>query len=103
MVLGSLNGTLMHGATIIPGMVGNAFYIDGNTAYMDFGIHTSGCFFNPNECDSGMTVSFWLMIHSIRSSFDTLVENGGCLLDAIGFCVWAGQSQLGITSRNALS
>ena len=103
MELGSLNGTLMHGATVIPGMFGNAIYIDGNTAFVDFGIHTSGCFFNPNECDSGMTMSFWLRIHCIRSFFDTLVENGGCLFDAIWFCVWAKQGRLGITIRNALS
>ena len=56
-------------------------------------------FFNPNECDSGMIVSFWLRIHCIRSSFDTFVENGGCHFDAIGFCVWAGRGQLGITQK----
>ena len=103
MVLGPLNGTLMNGATLISGMVGNAIYIDGNMAYVDFGIRTSGCFFDPSDCDSGMTVSFWLRIHSIRSSFDTFVDNGGCLFEAIGFCVWTERGRLGITSRNVLS
>ena len=87
-VLGPLNGTLNHGATAISGMIDNAVYIGGNLAYVDFGTHTSGCFFNPSQCNSGITLSFWLRIDSIISSFGIFVNNGGCDFDAIGFCVW---------------
>ena len=102
-VLGSLNGTLKRGATVIPGMIGNAIYIDGHLAYVDFGTHTSGCFFDPSQCNSGMAVSFWLRIDSIISSFEVFVDNGGCDYEAIGFCVWGDRGVLAVTSRSAHS
>ena len=103
-ILGFLNGTLMRGATVIPGLVGNAVYIDGNRAYVDFGTHTSGCFFSPSQCNSGMTVSFWLKMYSkIRSSFVVFVDNGGCTFAAVGFCVWGSQGVIAMTSRNERS
>ena len=41
MVPGALNGTLMRGATVIPGLVDNAVYIGGNWAYVGFGTRKS--------------------------------------------------------------
>ena len=102
-VLGSLNGTLKGGATFIPGMIGNAVYFGGNLAYVDFGTHTSGCFFDPSQCNSGIAVSFWLRIDSTISSFEIFVDNGGCEYGAIGFCVWGDRDVLGITRRVAIS
>ena len=103
-VLGSLNGTLRRGATTIPGMVGKALYIDGNRAYVDFGTHTTGCFFNPSHCNSGMTVAFWLKIfEGIKSSFETFLENGGCLFRAVGFCISGVPGKLQFSSRGEIS
>ena len=102
-LLGSLNGTLMHGATVIPGVVGYAVYIYGSQAYVDFGTHTSGCFFVPSQCYSGMTVSFWLKIFAtIMSPVEIFLDNGGITYTSVGICIWRSSAGIGITIRNEL-
>ena len=46
-------------------------------------------------------MSFWLKMYgTIRSSFEVFVDNGGCVFQAVGFCVWGSQGVIAMTSRN---
>ena len=85
----SLNGTLMHGAAVIPGLVSNAVYIDGDQADVDFGTHTVGCFSNLSQRSSRLTIYVFAEdLSRIWSSFEVFVDNGGCAFQAVGIYVW---------------
>ena len=102
-LIGSLNGTLMRDATVISGVVGNAAYIDGSRAYIDFGAHTDGCFFVPSQCFSGMTMTFWLKVFATSMSpLEIFLNNGGCNWAAVGICIWGNPPGISISIRNEL-
>ena len=60
-LLGYLRGTLQVNAMLVTGIRGNAIHIDGQSR-VDFVVPASNCFVDPNQCDQGITFSFWLML-----------------------------------------
>ena len=88
-VVGYMNGTLNGNAQIAPGMVNNALYMDDQPGSgVNFGKRTEGCFFFPDECDQGITISFWEKLMLTQPKVAFLIENGGCRPNAVGFCIF---------------
>ena len=88
-VIGSINGTLDGGTSVAPGIRGNALYIDGQAgSRVDYGIHSDGCFFLPDQCHNGITFSIWVMLQERMSDFQVLFNNGGCERTEAGFCFY---------------
>ena len=88
-VIGSINGTLEGGTSVAPGIRGNALYMDGQAgSRVDYGVHSEGCFFDPDQCDNGVTFSIWVMLQERVSGFRLLFNNGGCVGTEAGFCFY---------------
>ena len=54
-VLSLIKGT----ASLVPGVLGNALYIDDSVAY-SLGTKQETCFFDPTHCSAGSTLSLWV-------------------------------------------
>ena len=94
-LIGHLNGTIHGGPSTLPGIRGNALYFDGLPgSLVDYGVHTEGCFFDPHQCDQGITLSIWLALHDSSSRFKIILESGGCNTYGIGFCIYFDGSGL---------
>ena len=88
-LIGHFNGTLHGNPGMLPGIRGNALYFDGLPgSRVDYGVHTEGCFFDPYQCDQGITLSIWLALHDSSSTFKIILESGGCNTYGIGFCIY---------------
>ena len=59
-LLGSLNGSVTGGVSLVPGQVGNALYMSDDTGKVDLGFHQSQCFYNPDSCSQGVTFAMWI-------------------------------------------
>ena len=73
-IQGSIKGTVMNGASLVAGQIGNAIFIDGNNQYIDYGIHQNECFYDQDECAEGVTFALWFKVHSdavISTAIDT--------------------------------
>ena len=87
-LVGHLNGTLEGGVSMVTGVWGKALYIDGQPgSRVEYGIHTEGCFFDPDQCDQGITISLWLRFQGRPSVFGIILDNGGCRDGGVGFCM----------------
>ena len=70
-VQGSIPGTVISGATLTKGVVGQALKLDGISQYVDYGTHFDECFHMPDLCTDGVTFSFWVAMHSVGIIFTT--------------------------------
>ena len=94
-LIGHLNGTLQGDPVILPGIRGNALYFDGLPgSRVVYGVHNEGCFFDPHQCDQGITLSIWLALHETSSRFQIIFDSGGCNKYGIGFCIYFDGSGL---------
>ena len=59
-LLGSLNGTMTGGVSLVPGLVGNALYTSDGTGRVKLGFHRSQCFYNPDSCNQDVTFAVWI-------------------------------------------
>ena len=99
-LVGYLNGTLERGVSMVTGVWGKALYIDGQPgSRVEYGIHTEGCFFDLDQCDQGLTLSLWLRFQGRPSSYQIILDNGGCRPYGIGFCVSAVNDRMFFTKR----
>ena len=54
------NGTVVNGAQIVPGIVGNAIeFVDANDEFIDYGPIREPCFDDMDQCAKGLTITFW--------------------------------------------
>ena len=102
----TLNGTLQGSARVVPGLYDKALYISGiSGARVDYGVQSGSCFFDPDLCIQGITMSFWLMVHEIQDpQFDIIFDNGGCQGPTIGYCFYLklGDIKVSIKHRSGL-
>ena len=99
-VSGSLDGTLYNGATLAPGVIGNALDTQATGAYIDFGTQISGYLYNPDECALGITFSFWIKLHAWTSTSKSIFpDNGVYKITAVGFCIAQSTVDFGFTVR----
>ena len=75
-IQGSISGTMMNGASLMRGKYGNAIFTDGNRQYLDYGIHETQCFYNPDVCTTGVTYSLWLKLLPNTVTFYALDMGG---------------------------
>ena len=86
---GYIDGDIEGSASLVPGFHGNALYIDGKQgSRVAYGVHTDGCFFDPDQCSQGITFSFWLMLRERLSAYKLLFDNGGCWSKGVGYCLY---------------
>ena len=62
-VQGSIPGTIIGGATLTEGVVGNALKLNGVDQYVEYGTHVDECYHTPDLCTDGVTFSFWVIMH----------------------------------------
>ena len=90
-ILGFFNGTLEGGASLVTGVRGRALYIDGQQgSHVAYGTYTDGCLFDPDQCNQGITISFWLYLQEM-SAVEIFFNNGGCseeFLSVVGYCFY---------------
>ena len=59
-LLGSINGTMTGGVSLVPGLVGNALYTSDGAGRVNLGFYRSQCFYNPDSCNQGVTFAMWI-------------------------------------------
>lgn len=61
---GKIHGAVRH----IPGVVGTAIHLYGNTSSIDFGLLPGTCFNDPMSCTTGFAITFWLKIPNFKGN-----------------------------------
>ena len=59
-LIGSINGTVVGGATLVEGKMGLALYINGVDQYVDFGCQGDTCLGSISLCAHGWVTAFWM-------------------------------------------
>ena len=103
-LIGSINGTLQNGASVIPGVTGTAFYTGATGGCLDLGIHSGGCIHYPDDCPNGISIALWLKIYElpVPGTFLVIIDNGGCWPDSAGYCLFLMHDGIGFTARHEL-
>ena len=81
-LLGSIDGVLHGGASVIPGQFGSALKLNGNNQYVDYGLHLDKCYHNPDKCSDGMTFALWLNAHAYNI---VIMDTGGMDTYSVGY------------------
>ena len=81
-LLGSIDGVLHGGASVIPGQFGSALKVNGNYQYVDYGFHLDKWYHNPDKCSDGMTFALWLNAHAYNS---IILDTGGMDAYSVGY------------------
>ena len=86
-LLGSINGTMTSGISLVPGQVGNGLHMTGNTGRVDLGFHQFECFYNPDSCSQGVTFAVWVKReHGSKDGY--LLNTGATRRDSKGrWCI----------------
>ena len=88
LLVGSMDGTLLGNARVVPGMYGNTLYVDGQSgSRVDYRVHINGYFFDPDQCTQGITISFWLIFHDDQANYDIIFDTGACRRRSVGYCI----------------
>ena len=82
-LLGSLNGTMTGGVSLVPGQYGSALYMSDGTGRVDLGFHQSQCFSNPDSCSQGVTFALWIKRNDGAGS-GILFDTGGFIYESKG-------------------
>lgn len=77
MLEGTVDGTVVGGASLIPGKIGNALITDGSTQYVTYGLQSAHCFANPERCSAGFTYSFWVQLLDVSAGFSSCIIDSG--------------------------
>ena len=83
-LLGDIDGTLQGGASIIPGKIGSALYINRDTQHVDYGFHLDECYHIPDQCSNGITFALWL---KARGSNTEILDTGGLHFNSFGYSI----------------
>ena len=81
-LIGTKNGTTISGAALVAGQVGNGIYLGNHTSLVDYGIHLSDCFYDPDVCDAGVTFAIWIRRDDGAKGY--LLDSGGSRYSAKG-------------------
>ena len=103
LLIGPRNGTLQSGASVIPGVIGTAFYTGTSGGYLDLGHNSAtGCGRSPGDCPYGTSIAFWLKIYELPApnSSVVMIDQGGCWPDSVGYCLFLEDDGLGFTARD---
>ena len=83
---GTVEGTVIGNAPLVPGQVEQAMSFDGRTQYVDYGYRNTACFSNPDMCDNGVTYSMWIM-RLPHGSQSNVLGSGGWQPDSVGYAL----------------
>ena len=75
-LVGTLNGTMRSGATLVAGQAGNGLYFNDITSRVEYGFYHSHCFHDPDVCSQGFTTALWLKIDQATTK-GQLMNTGG--------------------------
>ena len=97
-LLGSINGVLHGGASIIPWKLGSALKVNGNNQYVDYGLHLDKCYHNPDKCSGGITFALWLNAHAANS---VILDTGAMDEYSVGYWLFiTGGRSIKISVKN---
>ena len=85
---GSLPGRLFQGASLLPGLFGQALHTNGTNQYAEFPLDGSNaCLQNPDSCSTGITFTLWFVNLGWNSGqMSTIYDSDGCSSVGMGFC-----------------
>ena len=102
-IVGSVAGS---GTTLVKGVRGNALYMDGTAnGVVNMGTFRDNCFYNPNLCPQGFTMSFWLYMYSLPLSANArcYISNGGQTKYSYGVAVYLKGDKLVFRVKNHIT
>ena len=59
-IIGSINGTMTGGTSLVTGWAGNSIYMSDGTGRVKIGYQQSECLHNPDLCTQGVTFAIWI-------------------------------------------
>ena len=71
------NGQPYGGVTLLPGLSGNALYVNGYSQWVNFGDHSASCVGNPDYCSAGFTYLLWFKLGSNKRKKDMFIFSNG--------------------------
>ena len=92
---GTFTGLTMEGTpTTVPGILGNALRLNGQTK-VKLGSLRSSCFWLPDLCPNGFTLSLWLKLYNLPADGqkDYIANNGGQTTHSFGILLLIDVSQ----------
>ena len=104
-LIGPINGTLLSGASVIPGVTGTAFYTGAGGGYLDLGVFPGGgCLHYPDDCPDGISIALWLKIYELPApnTLATIMHTGGYWYNSVGYWFYLGHDVIGFTARHEL-
>ena len=73
-LIGSVNGVLVGGATLVVGKKGLALYTNGVDQYVDYGCQGDTCLGSISLCVHGWVTAFW--VHPADDTFGVIMDTG---------------------------
>ena len=83
-LVGSIDGAVTGGASLVPGKHGSALSLNGIDAVVAYGRHTDQCFHLPEKCTMGSTYAYWLRYRT-PTSLAVILDSGGLYSPSHGF------------------
>ena len=82
-------GTMMGGARLmLGGQLARGLHVDGSSTgqYVDFGTPSGQCLYEPDLCENGVTVGFWLRYSTILAEGEIgyIIDSGGSDENSVG-------------------
>ena len=74
---GSIPGSIVGGAVLVPGKLRNAISTNGINRAFEFGLHLQECFHIPDACTIGSTFAYWLKWKSVWGRRYGFIMNTG--------------------------
>ena len=84
-LLGSIPGAVMGGATVIAGRVGEALHLNGINQNVNFGPYTPACFRTIHMCPDGVTWAMWLKLEG--DSHSVILDTGAYYSSSLGYSI----------------
>ena len=85
-IIGSINGTIRGGVSLVPGKHGSALFLNGIDGRVYYGMHLNECFHLPEMCTTGSTFAYWLR-YKTPDIETTVFDSGGVWVSSHGYAV----------------
>ena len=100
-LLGSISGQFIGGASLSTWNLGKALYVNGIGQYVDLGQHETQCFYNPDVCDEGSAFSAWIKPQQL-DVYSTIFDTGASDSSSSGYYFGTlGQTDLKVAVKIA--
>ena len=90
-LFGSIPGAIIGEVKLIPGMRGQALYVNGIDQRVDLGNQRHNCMGDLSKCNNGFVMAMWLRMHKYDEpgpyNHEYYISNGGQTINSIGIAL----------------